>query len=341
MLAAIDWGCEHDPELAAAIIGSIWLYWHIRGRFHEGRDAGLKVIAAYHPKKANLLYARALNGLGVMFDRCCEFDRARETLTKAVDMAERAGASEAHADALNNLGGLLFNMGLYEEGRAYQERAMLLYREKGNERGVAMVSANLGNICCASKDFGAAEAYMQSALDANLRMGNRHWEANNLTSLGINALFRNDLERAAEMFGRSLEIKRELGHSVGIGVTLNYMVRLAMRQGEVEAAKKNLHEAAHVLAAMESPITFADTLTVASMYTATTGRWADSAMFDGAGAALRDRFAIKIHLFERQEVERRWQDVRTALGDEAYDAAFAIGYSLSPAQAVAAILTVS
>lgn len=333
-LTALDWACDHEPEVAAQILAGFWMFWHIRGLFHEGRDWGRRAVDAYHPDPPTSIYARALNGLGVMHDRCCEFAQGREVLLRSVEVGEQVSDPERLADALNNLGNLEFASGMYDEARAHQERALAINRAQGHVRGQAMISANLGNIACAMMDFGASEQYLRSALAVNRETGNHHWEANNLTSLGIVALNCGDLAGAATLFAESLEKKREIGHPMGIALTLNYTAQVELRRGHLTGAGTALSESLSILASLESPTLVAGGLQVASRLAMAQGLIQDAAILLGASESIRAQYAIPIHLFERAEHQARRQELETALGAAQFEQALGQGAKLPLGQAI-------
>lgn len=332
-LAALDWACEDQPDLAARLLGAFWMYWHIRGRFHEGRDWGLRVVAAFPPDSKSVAYSKALNGLGVMYDRCDEHGKSVVALTKAVDLAEEAGDLDRLSDALNNLGNVEFSRGNYEESRRRFEQALAINQNRGSARYCAMILANMGNVSCAQCDFGAAQAYLTSALESNRTSGNRHWEANNLTSLGIVALFRSDVDLAESLLRESLVMKREIGHPGGIRVTLNYLVRLECRRGRFGEAIELLRESARLIPPLEAPGSFSDLLTGGVIAAMGTGRLHEAAVFIGIREELRESYNLPNHPLDRDSDRERCHEVEIALG-EAYGPAFAIGRRLAPEQII-------
>ncbi|MBX7132076.1 MAG: tetratricopeptide repeat protein [Fimbriimonadaceae bacterium] len=340
-LAALDWASENQPEVAARILAGFWMFWHIRGLYHEGRDRGQRAIRAYRPDPPTAIYARALNGLGVMYDRCCDFELGRETLLQSVAVSKAVGDPDLLANSLNNLGNLEFACGLYDEAREHQDQALQINRERGYVRGEAMIAANLGNIACAMMDFGAAEQYLLSALAVNQETGNHHWQANNLTSLGIVAIQRGDFVEAAERLSDSLDLKRQVGHPMGIALTLNYIAQLELRRGRIGEASVALAESLEILMSQESPTLVAGGLQVASRVAAALGLIQDAAVLLGSSESIREQFSIPIHLFEQAENSARREELETALGRERFGEALARGARLSSAKALQLALRVT
>lgn len=334
-LAALEYACENRPETAARIVGAFWMYWHIRGRYHEGRNWGARAVSAYRPDGPTEILARALNGLGVMHNRCSEIEASRAALQKSAEIFESLGDDERLAGAFNNLGNLEFEAGRYDEALECQRKALEIFRRLGYERGIAMTTANMGNVTAARRDFGGAEAFLQAALAVNRATNNRHWEANNLTSLGIVALFLNDLEAAEERLGQSLELKRELNQAIGIAITQNYRCRLAIKRRQMKEAKAILLDSFTLLSSLEAIAPLADALELAGIIAIAEDRWADGVAFDAAADHLRERNALPLHELVRAEVADRREECRIALGDDLYSRQWSLGRSWTPVQAVA------
>lgn len=334
-LAALEFACEHRPETAARIVGSYWMYWHIRGRYHEGREWGLRVVAAYDPDPPTDVLARALNGLGVMHNRCSDIEASRAALQSSAEIFQLLGDDDRMAGAYNNLGNLEFEAGRYEEALECQQKALEVFRRLGDERAIAMTTANMGNVAAARKDFSAAEAYLQAALAVNRATNNRHWEANNLTSLGIVALFMNDLDAAEELLCKSLDLKRELNQVIGIAITQNYRARLAVKRNRLDEAKEAVLHSLSLLGSIEAIAPLADAIELVGIVAIAEGRWADAVALDAAADALRERHALPLHYLVQDEVAARRKETRIAVGDDLYERLWRVGRLWTPAQAVA------
>ncbi|HRI44779.1 MAG TPA: tetratricopeptide repeat protein [Fimbriimonadaceae bacterium] len=334
-LAALEYACEHRPETAARIVGSYWMYWHIRGRYHEGREWGMRVVAAYNPDPPTDVLARALNGLGVMHNRCSDIDASRAALRKSAETFRALGDDERMAGAYNNLGNLEFEAGRYEEALECQQKALEVFRRFGDERSIAMTTANMGNVTAARKDFSAAEAYLQAALAVNRATNNRHWEANNLTSLGIVALFMNDLDAADERLSKSLELKRELNQTIGIAITQNYRARIAVKRHRLDEAKETILDSLSLLGSIEAIAPLADAIELVGIVAIAEDRWADAVAFDAAADGLRERHALPLHYLVQDEVAARRKETRIAVGDDLYNRQWTVGRLWTPPQAVA------
>lgn len=334
-LAALEFACEHRPETAARIVGAYWMYWHIRGRYHEGRDWGLRAVEAYRPDPPTEVLARALNGLGVMHNRCSDIEASRAALRRSAEAFRELGDDERMAGALNNLGNLEFEAGHYEEALECQRQALDVFRRHGHERNIAMTTANMGNVAAARRDFSAAEAYLQAALAVNRATNNRHWEANNLTSLGIVALFVNDLAVAQERLDASLELKRELNQAIGIAITQNYRARLYWKCKRLNEARETLLDSLSLLSTLEAVAPLADAIEMAGVLAISEDRWADAVALDSAADALRERHALPLHFLVRDEVAARRRETRIAVGDQLYEQQWTVGRLWTSVQAVA------
>ncbi|WP_025745745.1 diguanylate cyclase [Kallotenue papyrolyticum] len=88
--------------------------------------------------------ADALRGMGIVYERLDDFQRALEHLTAALHLYQAHGNRQAQARTLNSLGVVLSRSGQPEEGLAMYEQAYTLHRELGQTFDMAVSRNNMG-----------------------------------------------------------------------------------------------------------------------------------------------------------------------------------------------------
>jgi DNA-binding CsgD family transcriptional regulator len=174
------------------------------------------------------------------------------------------------------------------------EEAAALFRDLPENSWTAFAPKNLGYLALLAGDFERATDLLSEALAIAQRVDNAWGVAEAQALLAELARQRGDLERAGELFLVSLSIFAEHGDQIGIAQCLTGI-------GRVLAMQRHLPDAAHLL---------------------------------GAAAAIHDALGSRqMHGADARD-EALLAPLHIALGHEAFDAAWTLGYVLSIEQAV-------
>jgi len=193
--AALDWVGESagdGEEMALQLAGALWRFWWIRGHLAEGR--------------------RWLEGL----------------------LGRGGGSAAVRARALNGGGNLAWGQGDYARATAWYEESLVFWRQVGDAAGIARALNNLGMVLHEQGDLGGAQArYEESlALHRQRRDLDRWSIAATLNNLGRAVHEQGDRARAGALFAESLALKREIGDSAGIAATLGNLADVASADGD-------------------------------------------------------------------------------------------------------------
>jgi predicted ATPase len=269
--AAMAWLIESgDPGRVARAAAVLWKFWWVRSLFHEGTEWMLRVKARPEPLSSfedataefvigilafgNGDYPRAKKHLslartsyeelgdirGAALTWIClgvamrvEGDAEGEALVqRAVTTVRARGDSWATAFALFALGRVILM-----DGRADQAVPLL---EESAERAVALTSHTLQafaliNLCWARLSLpdidGAKEAAMH-ALEQSEQMDNRDGIARALEALAGVALAREEMMKAATLFGGAEAIRRSIGGAVWVPDRITHIaLETSLRSG--------------------------------------------------------------------------------------------------------------
>jgi predicted ATPase/DNA-binding CsgD family transcriptional regulator len=272
--AALIWTRTADPALGARIASSMALYWHVRGRFIEGRHelAGLlrepDTLAPEVRARANwalglmlvangelaaartivqdaLLGARSAGAPGLAaralilmgeLDLMNDPAAAQEPLEQAVALARQTNDPSCLADALGKLGAAALYRSEATAARPPLEESLAIARQAGDERSMHRALGGLARVAAIEDDVERAIALLSESLDLSHRLGDRSWIALDLAMLG-------ELERLAGrpregevLARRGLALAEEIGSRYARYMASGLLGRILLTLGDVDDA---------------------------------------------------------------------------------------------------------
>lgn len=196
--------------------------------------------------------------------------------------------------ALIHLGNTELGLGNPEQARNLLEEALTKARAIDEKWLLAFVLNNLGEVRRTQGDYDKARVYYEESETLLRKSGDKGDLARLVHSLGYVALYEGDLIKAENQFRESLAMFRQLGNRRGIAECLGGLAGLRARQGQVFWGAKMLGAAETLLKI-------------------TGGAWWPA---------------------DRVEVERNTEMMRSALGEQEFNTAWATGKSMSLEQAI-------
>jgi non-specific serine/threonine protein kinase len=310
--AALAWALDREPETALRIAAGLGPFWFRHDYWAEGRRwLDLSLAGSLTPPLAR---AHALNHVGTLATWLGDYDTAWARLAEALDLARGLDDWRLIAWALLGLGRVAQHRGdlaraieLYEESLAYY-RHFSLDRITDATNKAATVG-NLGDIYLSQGRLERASELIEEAVALYRMVGDRQVLLAFRESQGLIALERGDVDEARRIFTECLTAKREYRYSwkMRFAESLEYLALLA-------AAERQPLRAARLFAAAD---------------------------------AIREEIDYRVVVMTvRGFYDRDLAAVRTALGDDAFEAAWAEGwamplddaidYALSPPEAAGA-----
>lgn len=174
--------------------------------------------------------------------------------------------------------------------------ALRLYRQSGDQIYVGQVLGNLGYFLAAAGDLDGARRHLAESLDISREFNDRNGIVHGAFNLGLAEYLTGSPEAAAALFAESLDLARRAGMGAQVGYALLGLA-LAGRCGGDRGWPARLHGAA-----------------------------------DQALANLGETFES----LEARLADQDRQRLRAAMGDEAFEAEYASGRALDPAQVLEA-----
>ncbi len=202
-------------------------------------------------RMADVLYAQAeqhlgshpdadqlvLGYIGAISLRQGNFDRAEELLTRAVDLAHRAGARRSEGLWKGRLGRALGHGVGEEMADQHLRGALAISREVGDRRSEAAWLTSLGEVEWRHGRLGPARSYFEQALEIARLICDRRGEGVALVSLANVIGKQGQPEEARELINAALAVAREMGDSRNESIWLGNLGSAARAAGEYEEAR--------------------------------------------------------------------------------------------------------
>ncbi|MFN8474027.1 MAG: tetratricopeptide repeat protein [Anaerolineae bacterium] len=295
--AALAWShsAESAVELELALTGSLLLFWWMRGHLTEGWQAATAALAR----------------------------------TSADDH------TAAHALALHCAGGLAWNLGKLETAATFFEQTVALRRELGDKRGMAQSLSNLGAVNVSLKNFVKARACIEEALAIGQELGDQNAVGLAYGNLGDQAYFQGDLDDAQHYWSEAREIFRRLKDDYSVGIYNNNLGELVRQQGKYAEAAVLFRDALLIFQRLGGRTLVATLLLNLGELAWLQGDPHRAARLFSAAEQLREVVGVPLTYDAQDQYDRTMPQLKAALGDEAFDTAWAAGSVLSQEQAVA------
>jgi len=336
--AALDWSqiTENRADSSLRLAAVVGIFWQLHGYHSEGRmrfSAVLTQTAAQHPTATR---AKALHGASVLAFYQSDYAAVRALAEESLaiwrqqGLAGRLGAAHALeilAEAASETGDYSTAVPLYEE-------ALALYREVGYLVGLGDTLKMLGWSAMRTGNYEQAESRLEEALIVCRQAGDLHHFASALAGLGELAIRRSQYARANGLLQESLSLTRRLGEKWGLAITLGSLGWVALRQRDWTAMRQRLRDSLDVRMESGDRGGMAWCLEKLAEAASLQGQLRQAARAYGAAAALRAPVKSVIDPADQPEYERNLAAMRTALGEEAFAAAWAEGSAMPLEQAV-------
>ena len=296
--AAIVWALSSgEAETAARLCWALWPFWWYRGNHREGRrlaEAALQDGADLPPE----LRIRATVCAEIMAYGQADNEAVARYAGELLESSRRAGRDPyAEAYANGGLGLVALNRGDLQEATMRLEGALPLFLESGEVWTAAQAHTWMGTVLLLQGDRDGAVARFEEGLALARRIGDRTGIYNALYTLAQVALLGGELEPATSGFVEGMGLSEEMGDLANAAYCLEGLAAVAGARGEAQR----------------------------------------SACLFGAAQGLLETIGVPVwtsYKPDRSLYERTMADLREALGEAAYQAAFSEGRAMPPERAV-------
>jgi predicted ATPase/class 3 adenylate cyclase len=240
--AALAFGLQEQPEIAARIAGSLWWFWGDHGHLVEGREWLGKALALYTTlDRIRALALNAAAGLALMQN---DLTYAESWLAESLPLWEQFGESDGLARCLLMQGKLYALRSEVDQARAQFIRCLQLWERAGNLSGVFHALLWLGTLSLAQCDYIRSLELFEESLKVARQVGSLQGAACAIGSIGMLALETGDDVTARERYEEVLPMFRSLEAHWDIGNVLRGLGCVALRQRDDARAETLFAQAA-------------------------------------------------------------------------------------------------
>jgi predicted ATPase len=346
--ATLAWSLgRDDPDLALRLAGSLSRFWAARGHLSEGRawldraltrgqEPGVRGqefrSSVLSPQHSAL--PKALHGAGAIAFRQGDFAAADRFFAESVARRRAAGDRHGLAQSLASLGAVLGRLGDPVGAEERLNESIRLFTDLEDEEGVASAELRLGVVLNLQGEHQRAADALARAVERYRRVG--HWRglASALTHLGNALAALGDTARAAPLHAEGLALYRELDERWGVAAPLAHLATLALREGDRARARVWYEESLALRRAIGDRAGIAACLDGLAGVALGQGDAARAAHLLGRAAALRATSGAEVFPADRAAHEDAVAAARLALGEVAFEEAWAAGEARPPVAAV-------
>lgn len=189
---------------------------------------------------------KALQVLGVLYNRTGRLDEAEKAETEGLAIARTVGDHDLAAGLLVNLSIIAEDRGDFALAKERLGRAMVAYRDAGREVLPGQIYGALANLAMDHGELVEAEKNLALALESFRYVGDRRNEAMMLNNSGYLFRLQGRLEEAETFHEKSYALREEIGDRVGMGRVRNLMSQLYLARGHFDKALEAATEAAAI-----------------------------------------------------------------------------------------------
>ena len=225
-------------ELALDTAAALWRFWQQRSHLAEGRALLEGLLARPDAMARTKARARAVGALGGVIYWQGDFPTALQRYNEQVAIGRELDDPPGLADALYNAGFAATILGDLDQGQANYEEAIRIFKAAGDPKGLTRVRE--ANVFLLLKRGAYAEARTLATenLEEFRRQGSRFRIANSLTQLGGVNLRDGAYPEARAAFAEAIALFREGGDMPGVVRLLFTSAAVANALGDFERSAR-------------------------------------------------------------------------------------------------------
>jgi predicted ATPase/class 3 adenylate cyclase/Tfp pilus assembly protein PilF len=340
MRAALAWALGQEKvELGLRLVGGLWRFWSVIGHYSEGRR-WLEEALAMDGRGSMESRVMTLAGVGELSSYQGDLDRAEEALEEGLELLAReaTGRSEAKLNLLLSLGHVALEREDLDRATEAFEESLALSREMGNDWGLAGSIMSLAIVIHEQGNLKRATELYEEGIDLFKERGDRLGLAQCLNNLGLVMYSRGDLGRAAKLTEESVSLLRELGAGADTAVGLCNLGWIALLQNNLGKASDLFNESLRLSSDTGMDPVVLTALEGFACAAGARGKAWRAVRLWGAAQALQEARGLPRDTDWLAEADALIFEVRSGLGEEAWEEALAEGREMTIEEAVSCTL---
>jgi non-specific serine/threonine protein kinase len=334
--AALRWCLDSGhTEPGLRIVGALWLFWQLNGRFTEGRDWAERLLALRNRAEPSAARFQALATAANLARASGDFEEARDRHIASLAMAEALSAPRLIAYARLGLGIVALDLGELVTAMELVGQSLNSFVELDDRWGQYVATYYIGEVAAHQREWSVSRERMEQALTQSRAMGSPWAIAHTLWSLGNIAMAQGDYRAARRAYQESLAIERENERAQGTAQVLTGMGWLALEEGTPTEAERLFREVLAYWTKIARKPRVAETLEGLACAAALSRQSELAQRLAGAADALWDAMQHRSAFVEREKVDRWLACTEQELGLPAAAAARAAGRAMTLSEVMA------
>lgn len=329
---ALDGGV--DPIIAVKFQVALMSFWILRGYVTEGAKSVRAALELPEVLASDVALAHALYVGAALATSHSDYKAAAETLETCLAVRRAIDNPIDVAATLSTLSLVRLHLGEVIKARASEEEALAIFRGQEDRIGEAIGLLHLGQICAHVGEDDQARRHFEQCNTIAKDLSHSEIEGECERMLGEIDLEQDDIQVARTRFTRSLLLCRDAGDRRGEATSLWWLGKVDLVAGEAEQARERLGTALRAFDAIEMREEMIGCVEDHARLWHACGYPDMAARLYAAAAMHRERLALT----RPPRIEQRWRehttDTRAALGDAAFDSAWAAGQPWSLDEAI-------
>ncbi|MFL5656654.1 MAG: tetratricopeptide repeat protein [Ktedonobacteraceae bacterium] len=232
---------KQSRELVLRLSGALAWFWFIRGYVSEGRQWLEQALDESRGVRSSVR-AKALIGAGELATLQDDYGQAEALCGEGLALYRELRDRRGSATALSIWGYAALMRSNYAAARALEEEALALFREMDDTVGSVSALYRLASVLFYQGEYARAQALLEESLVLSSEVGDVQSHALSLALLGLVLLGQGDLARAHAKLEESLTVSREVGYKRNTGLSILFLGMVALLQGDVADARSLLEE---------------------------------------------------------------------------------------------------
>ena len=196
------------------------------------RDLGAfeKAIAyandAMSISKDSLLTASALNNIGRSKRQLGFYEDALTYYLRALDIYDELNKKEEEATVTNNIGLVYSYLGINDKAIEYHLKAKTAFEELNNKKGISEVYNNIAIIYANDGDLEKALNYFKYSLAIEVNLNDKKGMAESANNVGAVYYYMQEVDSALTYFEQSVTIEKSIGNFAGLPASFNNIAQV-------------------------------------------------------------------------------------------------------------------
>ena len=331
-------GGTGDPIIGVKMEVALMGFRILRGYATEGRSNVRALLALPTIQGSDIARAHTLYVGATLADSQSDYWEAERMLETCLALRRGIGNEAEIAATLSTLAAVRLRLGDAVRARQGEEEALAIFRRLGHRIEESIVLLHLGEICAHTGNDDEARRFFEQSLAIARDVKYQETESDCERMLGQLSLEHNDFPAARTRFERALDVCEAAGDRRGAAAARWWLGKVDIATGDIGSARRRLGDAIRSFESFQMSAEMIGALEDQARLAHVIGVPEEAARLHAAAAAARERLVLP----RAPRADQRWRDdvgaVRAALGDAAFDAAWAEGREWELKDAVARTL---